>query len=373
MEKVTIVGGGNIGLCLVGEISRLKNFDVFLYTSKPELFTGNLLVEDTERSITYKSGDFIATSSIEEAINDADYVLCTLPAFLRKDFVSQITPFMKPSSCLGFFPAYGGAELYCKELIKSGVTIFGLQKVPYVARTKEVGRVAGLWSRKNKLFVSSIPHKKVNQVVDFLENALQIKCDVLSNYLAVTLLPGNPLLHTAGSYVYLREHEAEDIFPRQIYYYQSWDDECSSTICQMSDEMIAVCKSLPVDMSGVASIQDYYESPTPKELTVKFHSIPSFHDLTLPMKKVDNGFVVDYNSRFYTEDVPYGLCMIKSLSLLVGVPTPMIDRVIQWYSGIAKKQYFKSDGTLGESINETAAYQLFGINSAEELKKYYDC
>ena len=37
------------------------------------------------------------------------------------------------------------------------MTVFGLQKVPYVARTKEPGKIAGLMSKKNKILVAALP------------------------------------------------------------------------------------------------------------------------------------------------------------------------------------------------------------------------
>ena len=81
------------------------------------------------------------------------------------------------------------------ELIQKGMTVFGLQKVPYVARTKEPGKIAGLMSKKNKILVAALPHDRTDEVADMLEDMLLMKCVRLKNYMAATLLPGNPLLH----------------------------------------------------------------------------------------------------------------------------------------------------------------------------------
>ena len=155
--NVTIIGGGNIGMCLAGEISRIKWYHVKIYTSKSELFGERITVADDEKGITFSSGEIIATYDIEYAISDADIILCTLPSNLRKTFIRKMMPFVKRKAALGFFPGYGGAELYCSELIQKGMTVFGLQKVPYVARTKEPGKIAGLMSKKNKILVAALP------------------------------------------------------------------------------------------------------------------------------------------------------------------------------------------------------------------------
>lgn len=134
--------------------------------------------------------------------------------------------------------------------------------------------------------MAALPHDRTDEVADMLEDMLLMKCVRLKNYMAATLLPGNPLLHTSGSVVYLDNYKKGQMFPEQIYYYQSWTDECSEFLCRFSDEMMEVCEKLPIDLTEVESIQKYYESPTPKDLTRKFHEIPSYNALLLPMKKV---------------------------------------------------------------------------------------
>ena len=290
---------------------------------------------------------------------------------MRESFIQQSSKFIKPGAFLGFIPAYGGAEFFCEELIRKGVTIFGLQKPPYVCRTKEKGKIAGLMSKKPKLYEASIPYKKSCEVAAVLEDMLQIRTEVLPNYMNVTLLPGNPLLHTSDSYYYLKNYKEGQFFPHQIYYYQSWNDECSRIICNFSDEMETVCSKLPIDLSGVQSIQTYYESPTPEDLTRKFHSIPSFYPLTLPMIQTQDGYIPDFNSRFFTEDIQFGVCIIKGLALLAGGATPTADRILAWHARETGKEYFCEDGSFGKDINETAVPQKFGIDSVEKLQEFY--
>lgn len=369
--NVTIIGGGNVGMCLAGEISRLANYSVTLYASHPEQFDERFLVTDTEKGISFYSGIVKTTDNLKTALENAQVVLVTLPAHLRKDFVQKISSLLRPNSYLGFIPAYGGAEFFCKELIEKGVTIFGLQKSPYVARTVQRGKEAGLWSKKKELKVAALPASKTPEVVRLLEDMLQIKTIGLSNYMGVTLLPGNPLLHTAGSSVYLENYSEGMTYPEQIYYYRSWNDQCSKVICDFSDEMMAICEAMPLDLSAVDSIQTYYESPTPEDLTRKFHSIPSFHDLVLPMIQTEKGFVPDFSSRFFIEDFPNGVSIIKALGQLTEIPTPTIDSILEWYKRMTGKEYFKQDGSYGKDIHETAIPQLFGITNVEQLKEFY--
>lgn len=369
--KVTIVGGGNIGMCLAGEISRVRGYDVTIYASHPEQFSRRIQVADDEKRVVLTSGDITATYDPDEAFPKADVILCTLPSQLQGELIDRVGGLVRPGALWGFCPGYGGGELYCEPMLTHKVTIFALQKVPYVARTKERGKVAGLWSKKKRILAAALPHEATQRVCSLLEDMLWMECAPLKNYMAATLLPGNPLLHTSGSYVYLKGYKQGRVFPEQIYYYRAWDDECSRVICSFSDEMMEICDKLPLDLSDVQSIQEYYESPTPEALTRKFHSIPSFHDLTLPMKPVEGGFVPDFSSRFYTQDIPDGVCVLKGLALMVGVETPTIDTILDWYRRMTGKEYFLSNGEFGKDIAETAVPQVHGLKTPDDLKRFY--
>ena len=361
-----------MGMCLAGVISRLKNYEVTLLASSPEQFNDTFRIMDDEAQLSYASGKINVTDNVEKAIHNADFIYCTYPAFLRKKFIETAEMFIKPTATLGFIPAYGGAEFYCEKLLRKGVTFFGLQKPPYVCRTKERGKIAGLMSKKKRLLLAAIPNKKAIEIAALLEDMLQIKTDILPNYMNVTLLPGNPLLHTSGSYYYLKNYKRGDTFPEQIFYYQSWNDDCSKIICDFSDEMMEICRRIPADLSGVQSIQEYYESKDPHALTRKFHSIPSFYPLKLPMIKTAVGYIPDFESRFFVEDIPYGVCMIKALAKLTGVLTPTVDKILFWYEKETGKEYFKKNGDFGKNIEETAIPQLFGIDSIDKLVEFYN-
>lgn len=175
---------------------------------------------------------------------------------MRSAFIEKAEQYIKPSATIGFIPAYGGAEFFCKKMIKKGVTVFGLQKPPYICRTKERGKIADLMSKKKELLLATLPNEKAKETAMLLQDMLGIKTEVMPNYMNVTLLPGNPLLHTSGSYCYLKDYKKGDTYPQQIYYYQSWNDECSRIICAFSDEMMNICDRIPIDLIYPAELQE---------------------------------------------------------------------------------------------------------------------
>ena len=44
----------------------------------------------------------------------------------------------------------------------------------------------------------------------------------------------------------------------------------------------------------------------------------------------DDGVILNVNCRFFTEDLPYGLCILKDIGRLMGVKTPNLDRMIEF-------------------------------------------
>ena len=155
--KVTIVGGGNMGLAMVGYMVAHQKAQVTLFSTKDPLREGAMLVEDIEgKKSTYVS-KFVVTDNPEAAFQDADLIFVTYPAFLKKDFVARYERFISRNCYLGFVPGYGGAEYACTNLIQKGVTIFGLQRVPYVARYTEKDGVykAGILSKKKTIYTGT--------------------------------------------------------------------------------------------------------------------------------------------------------------------------------------------------------------------------
>ena len=46
------------------------------------------------------------------------------------------------------------------------------------------------------------------------------------------------------------------------------------------------------------------------------------------MIEVDGGYKVDPSVRYFTEDIPFGILLIKAFAEKTGVSTPNIDKVI---------------------------------------------
>ena len=53
----------------------------------------------------------------------------------------------------------------------------------------------------------------------------------------------------------------------------------------------------------------------------------------------DHSFVPDFAHRYLTEDVPYGLVVIRGIAEIVQVDTPTIDKLLLWAQEKLGKEY----------------------------------
>lgn len=97
------------------------------------------------------------------------------------------------------------------------------------------------------------------------------------------------------------------------------------------NELKSLCNKIPLDLSSVESLQDYYESHSPEEMTNKIRSIEDFKGLNSPMLEIEEGLIPDWHARYFAADFNYGLKVIKDISGLFDVSIPTIDMLWQWY------------------------------------------
>ena len=89
-------------------------------------------------------------------------------------------------------------------------------------------------------------------------------------------------------------------------------------------------KKLNVSTRHIATLLEHYESNDAQGMTDKLRSIKSLSTLLSPMKQTDGGWVPDLESRFFTEDFPYGLKTLYTLLKENGIPCPNIEKVYLW-------------------------------------------
>eukprot|EP00404_Azadinium_spinosum_P005905 CAMPEP_0180435920 /NCGR_PEP_ID=MMETSP1036_2-20121128/10740_1 /TAXON_ID=632150 /ORGANISM="Azadinium spinosum, Strain 3D9" /LENGTH=333 /DNA_ID=CAMNT_0022441881 /DNA_START=1 /DNA_END=999 /DNA_ORIENTATION=+ len=71
---------------------------------------------------------------------------------------------------------------------------------------------------------------------------------------------------------------------------------------------------------------------------------PGYKGLTHPMKEEDGKYMPDLKYRYLAEDVPTGMCFNKGLAEILGIPTPMTDKVLEWAPDVVKTRAPQATG-----------------------------
>ena len=333
--NITIVGGGNIGTQFTVHFAEKFN-NVVLYTSKPQNFQKRIDIVDSDNNVIHFTDNYIVTNSKKIAFSNADVILVTVPAFAMKRIAEDILPFVHKGFKIICVPGTGGVEWVFRKCINSGAELFGLQRVPSVARLLKYGSVVKCTGYRNNLYLGAISSKKsLDEICKLISSVFNIPCNPLPNYLSVTLTPSNPILHTSRLYSIFHDYKDGKIYDKQTLFYEDWTNSSSKILFAMDQELQVICKNLKeFDLKYVISLKQHYESNTIQQLTNKITSISSFKGLNTPMIQVQNGYAPDFTSRYFTADFPYGLAILVQIGDLLGTDCTTMKKVLSWYKKI---------------------------------------
>ena len=327
--KICICGGGNLGHVVAGFIAAQKKHEVCLLTRHPEQWSQDLIIEAPAET-TYSGHLNGLFSNAEQAVSDADIILLCLPGYAIRETLLQIKDYVQSDAAVGSVVSSTGFFFEAMELLPASQPLFGFQRVPFISRIIEYGHKARLMGYKDSLNLAIERTEHPEQLRDTLADMLQTPIQLLGSYYEASLSNSNPLLHPSRLYTLWKDWHEGDIYPRVPFFYEEWTEETAQLYIQMDNELQSLLDLLPVQKGSIATVLDYYESTDAVSLAKKLRSIEAFKGILSPMKQVEGGYIPDFQSRYFTEDFPYGLAIVHRLTHEKGVPSPTIDMVYDW-------------------------------------------
>ena len=322
MKTICICGGGALGLVVASVLSNTRQLTVHMLTARPQKWSHTIEAKDQEGKIYQGTLDKIS-SDPEDVIPQSDIVLLCLPGFLIEQTLKQIKPYIT-TQAIGSIVSSTGFFFRAHEIFGKNTSLFGFQRVPYIARVEEYGHRAALLGYKKQLYMAceNLDPIFIEQWSEWLYTPISL----LQSYLEASLSNSNPLLHPARLYGLWHNWNGQT-YPEQDLFYANWDKYSSEIYIAMDNEFQQLCKRLNV---SIQSVLDYYESADAESLTRKLNSIEAFKTILAPMTRTEEGWLPDFKSRYFTEDFPFGLQLIKDLAVKYQVETPTIDKVLAW-------------------------------------------
>lgn len=327
MTKVCICGGGSLAHVCAGVLSSQPEVEVNIFTRKPDLWSQQLKVTDLNGKV-YNGNLNIISKNPEEALKDCDIVFLCLPGFAIESTLESIKPYVG-KAVVGSIVCSTGFFFAAHKVLGEEARLFGFQRVPYIARTVEYGHSANLLGYKPQLAIAVENVEDKEAFRELVELLWMTPTKLLASHYEVSLTNSNPILHTGRLYSMWKDWNGE-VYDHNILFYKDWTVEASQMLIDMDAEFMQLLDVLPVTKGAIPSLLEYYESHDAESLCNKITSIPAFQNITSPMKEVEGGWIPDFESRYFTEDFPYGLTYIWQLAHEKRISCPNIDMVYAW-------------------------------------------
>jgi hypothetical protein len=394
-ESLTICGGGNAAHALAVVASH--NFDGVIdwlvsTDEKAELLRQGLASGGVRSTgVITALADRVRTISADpaEVIPNADVVIILVPAFAHAGVLRRIKPYVSERTAIGCMPARGGFEFEAAQLVARHESVrpavFGLQTLPWSTRVRTVGRSVHIGAIKSEVVLAGLPASHAPTIAARISEIVGTRVVSTGSFLGLTI--GNPgqIIHPGLMYSHFRswrgEEYDEDSVPRL---YAEATDEMGALVDRLSDDAIATARGLEAQSMGAFELQAVVR-PIHEWLRTAYGRVTG--DTTsvatcfrtgpiqarrAPMIEIRPGkFVPDFQYRYLSEDVPFGLVATRALAEIAAVETPMIDEVIAWTQSVLQKAYLVGDRTRGPDAKDLPIPQNHGVSSMSDLIGWY--
>jgi len=395
-QSLVICGGGNAAHALAVVASRTFEGDIDWLVSTEE--KAEVLRQGLAAGGLYSTGVISGTAdrvrrvsaNPAEVIPNADIVLIVVPAFAHAHVFRRITPYLDHETLLGCMPTRGGFEFDVTHVTRSHYgglppTIFGLQTLPWSTRVKALGREVHIGALKQEVFLAALPAAKAPAIAARLSRILGTRVIPTQTLLGLTL--GNPgqFIHSGLMYGHFHAWRGEEFDEAAIpMLYAEASDETGEIVEELSNEAIAIARRIEAESAGALDLlpavlpihewlRSVYGHVTADTSTVAtcFRTGP-IQARKAPMIQSRTGrFVPNFDYRYLSEDVPFGLVATRALAEIAEVPTPTIDEVIMWAQGALREQYLVDGELRGADARKLPIPQNYGISTLSDLIDWY--
>jgi NAD/NADP octopine/nopaline dehydrogenase, alpha-helical domain len=333
----------------------------------------------------------VATVSADpgDVIPHADMVMIVVPAFGHAAVLRRIEPHIRATTAIGCIPTRGGFEFDAARLApRNDATrplIFGLQTLPWSTRVTTYGELVNIGAAKEQVVLASLPASEAPVIAARMSHLLATEIVPAASFLSLTL--GNPgqFIHPGLMYGHFRSWQGEAFDEAHIpMFYADATDEMGEIVDRLSREAIAVAAEIERRSQGalrlreaVVPIHEWLTS-TYRHVTRDTSSVGTcFRTGPIQARKApvietpSGAFIPDFQYRYLTEDVPFGLVATRALAELAHVETPTIDAVITWAQSAMERVYLADGRLQGRDVTDLPIPQNHGVSTLSELASWY--
>lgn len=327
-KPIAVLGGGNTAfavaarLTLQGRRIVLAEVPEFAAALDPIRSTGAIHLRGAAgegKAVLYR-----VTTDLGEALAEAELALLIVPAYAHRPFALACLPHLRPHHTVVLMPGTLGSLEWAHLLHQAGVggiTLAEVDTAPYVCR-KTAPDMATIWGVVRGLGLGVLPSTQTTRVQQLLEPlfpGVQPYADVM----ACGLSAMNPVVHPAG--VLMNAGRIEYSRGEFYFYEEGVSPSVARVIMQVDEERRRIGAALGYELLPVHEAFHRAGFGPAGDLWATINGSWMLTRLKAPGS---------LESRWLTEDVPYGLATWSQVGAQYGVETPILRALVELGSAV---------------------------------------
>lgn len=352
-DAVAVLGGGHGAHAMAADLVS-RGFAVNLF--EMPRFEDNLRKLFNTRTIHASGvvqGSFelnLVTSDIDQAIDGVKYILLVTPAYAHDGYAHLLRGRTSSDQVVVVYPGAFAGLLFR--------TVFGDAECPVIAEVNNLPYDTRLTAPcevavygHNKVNVAFMPADKGAGLIDEMRAVhpyQKVYADVLEAGLSIV----NPAVHAGPCLLSVTAIENSPKRSFFLYEHGVTPGSCRVNV-QIDNERKQIGRRLGYTLTPIEDFAGLREGYSWQELYMSMHGNISLTPISGPH---------DLDSRYFTEDAPYGLVPWSHIGKAVGIATPVIDSVVNIYNVVHERDWWRE----GRSADDLG---LAGM-SVEQIRRY---
>ncbi len=348
--RFAVLGAGHGGHALAGYLG-LLGCPVSIYTHTPakaEAITaaGGIWLEGAVEGFGPVE---LASLDLAAVLENADVVLETHPAHLHREVAEACAPWLRPGQVVVLNPGRTGGALEFSHVLTErgvvGVTVAETQTFPFASRMLEPGR-GRVFGIKREVPLAALPARQTPRVMALLRYAMPW-LTAADSVLETSLGNIGGVFHP--TLTLLNAGRIEDTQGNFEFYHAGATPGVGRVLEQLDHERLGVAGALGVAVPSARRWLEAAYGARGDDLRGAILQNRSYAGIRAPES---------LEHRYLEEDIPASLVPLAGLGQHLGVPTPIMDSLIDLASVIHQRDYRREGRTV-------ARLGLAGLGPAE--------
>ena len=394
--KVLICGGGNAAHVMAGIASSQPDVEarvLTLYADEAERWANAM--KDNDFIVTCQNPDgsktvinkkpALVTKDPAAAMPGIQIIVITVPAFAHGQYLEALEPYVQPGTVLVGLPGQAGFEFAVRGTWGDKAkhcSLLSFESLPWACRMTSFGKTAEVLGTKGTLLGARLdgatpPPEDATAMLQKSLGPLPV-LTATGHLLGITLTATNGYVHPSIMYGRWHNWDGKPLDEPALFY-NGLDRPSADLLSAVSDELVATAKAImqqrpQVDLNSISHVYQWYLRCYSEDIVDKtdlyscIQTNRAYTGLNHPMQKTADGkFVPDFKHRYTTEDIPFGLVVMRGIAEIAGVPTPNMDKILRWVEKVSGKEYLSGGKIAGKDLGETRAPQRYNLMTLDTM------